>query len=121
VLAVLDAADGHHAHALRAATELGRLRCRVFQTTLLRAETHALLIARLGAPAARRWLSSPRPPTVRADPEDELRGERIVIRYRDKDFSLCDAIAFAVMERLRATTAFTLDRHFQQYGFETLP
>ena len=39
---MLDAVDANHARALRAATELARLRCRVFQTTLLRAdkETH---------------------------------------------------------------------------------
>src|SRR5439155_1546561 len=80
---------------------LARLRCRVFQTTFLRAETHALLRARLGAGAARQWLSAPASPTVRPEPADEVRGERIVIRYRDKDFSLCDAIAFAVMDRLR--------------------
>ena len=49
MLAVLDAADANHARALRAATELARLRCRVFQTTLLRAETHALLLSRVNA------------------------------------------------------------------------
>ena len=121
VLALLDASDADHAPALRAATELARLRCRLFQTTLLRVETHALLLARLGAGAARRWLSSPAPPTVRPEPAEEAGGERIVIRYRDKDFSLCDAIAFAVMERLRARPAFTFDRHFRQYGFSTVP
>jgi len=26
-----------------------------------------------------------------------------------------------VMERLKARTAFTFDRHFGQYGFETVP
>jgi len=121
VLAVLDAADANHARALRAATELARLRCRLFQTTLLRAETHALLLSRLGAAAARRWLASPPPATIRPDPADDARGERIVLRYRDKDFSLCDAIAFAVMERLKTPAVFTFDRHFEQYGFETVP
>jgi len=58
---------------------------------------------------------------VRPEPEDEARGERIVLRYRDKNFSLCDAVAFAVMERLRAETAFTFDRHFSQYGFAVVP
>lgn len=118
---MLDTADTNHARALRAATELARLRCRVFQTTLLRAETHALLLSRLGAEAARRWLSSPPPVTLRPEPMDDARGERIVLRYRDKTFSLCDAIAFAVMERLKVDVAFTLDRHFRQYGFETRP
>ena len=121
VLAVLDAADANHARGLRAATELARLRCRLFQTMLLRVETHALLLSRLGAEAARRWLSSPPSPTVRPGPADESRGERIVIRHRDKDYSLCDAIAFAVMERMNVAIAFTFDRHFRQYGFETIP
>ena len=118
---MLDASNTHHARALRTSTDLARLRCRVFQTTFLRAETHALLLARLGADAARQWLSARASPTVRPEPADEVRGERIVIRYRDKDFSLCDAIAFAVMDRLRARTAFTFDRHFSQYGFDTIP
>src|SRR5262249_20174791 len=94
ILAVLDRADQNHAAALRAATQLARLRCRLFQSTWLRAETHALLIARVGADPARRWLSSPPSPTVRPDAADEARGEAIVKRYRDKDFSLCDAVSF---------------------------
>ena len=39
------------------------------------------------------------------------------MKYQDKDFSLTDAISFAVMERLQITQAFTFDRHFAQYGF----
>ncbi len=121
VLAVLDAADANHAEALRTATELARQRCRLFQTTFLRVETHALLLSRLGADAARRWLAAPRPATLRPQPNDEAHGEGIVLRYRDKEFSLCDAIAFAVMERVKARTAFTFDRHFRQYGLEAVP
>ena len=38
-----------------------------------------------------------------------------------KDFSLCDALPFAVMERRSVRTAFSVDRHFRQYGrFEIL-
>jgi predicted nucleic acid-binding protein len=36
--------------------------------------------------------------------------------YDDKDFSLCDAISFAVMERRSARIAFAFDSHFRQYG-----
>jgi predicted nucleic acid-binding protein len=121
VLAVLDAADANHGEALRTATDLARQRCRLFQTSFLRVETHALLLARLGADAARRWLVAPRPPTLRPEPGDEARGESVVRRCRDKEFSLCDAIAFAVMERVRARAAFTFDRHFRQYGFDAVP
>lgn len=121
VLAVLDAADRQHAAALRAATDLARLRCRPFQTTYLRVETHALLLARLGHDAARQWLAEVPTPIVRPDALDETRGEGIVVRYRDKDFRLCDAISFAVMRRLRVRTAFTFDRHFAQYGLDVVP
>lgn len=121
ILAMLDSADSNHAPALRAATELARLRCRTFQTTLLRAETHALLLARLGAGPARAWLAEPARSLIRPEPQDETRGESIVARYKDKDFSLCDAVSFAVMERLHAAAAFTFDRHFRQYGLETVP
>ena len=121
VLAVLDAADRNHASAVVTATELARLRCRVFQTTWLRAETHALLLVRLGHEAARCWLSEPTLPTVRPEPADELAAEVIVKRFRDKDYSLCDALSFTVMRRLKVAAAFTFDRHFRQYGLATCP
>jgi len=37
-------------------------------------------------------------------------------RYADKDFSLTDAISFAVMEWLGISVALSLDRHFVEYG-----
>jgi predicted nucleic acid-binding protein len=121
VLAILDAADRNHAPAILAAAELVRLRCRVFQTSWLRAETHALLLVRLGHEAARRWLSEPPPSTVRPQPIDETEAEAVVNRYRDKSYSLCDALSFTIMERLKATAAFTFDRHFRQHNLPTFP
>lgn len=121
VLAALDQGDARHAEAIRTATELLRLRCRRFQTMALRIETHALLLARLGPAAAREWLASPPTPTVPVELVDEARGERIILRHTDKDYSLCDAISFAAMERLHSRVAFTFDRHFRQYGFEVVP
>lgn len=119
---MLDAADTNHARAVVAATDLARLRCRVFQTSWLRAETHALLLTRLGHDPARRWLSAPATHApVRPEPADEAEGEAIVKRFRDKDFSLCDAVSFAVMKRLKAHVAFTFDRHFRQFGLAAFP
>jgi predicted nucleic acid-binding protein len=37
-------------------------------------------------------------------------------RHADKDWSLCDAISFVVMDARRIGTAFSFDRHFRQYG-----
>jgi predicted nucleic acid-binding protein len=33
---------------------------------------------------------------------------------------MCDAVSFAVMERLGISAAFTFDAHFAQYGWSVL-
>jgi predicted nucleic acid-binding protein len=58
---------------------------------------------------------------VRVRSRDEDRAWQIITQYSDKDFSLTDAISFAVMERLGIKTAFSLDRHFTQFGWQTIP
>ena len=58
---------------------------------------------------------------VRVSMRDERRARAIVAQYSDKDFSLTDAMSFAVMERLGIGAAFTLDDHFAQYGFTPMP
>jgi predicted nucleic acid-binding protein len=35
--------------------------------------------------------------------------------------SLVDFSSFEIMRRLGIRSAFTFDRHFRQYGFETFP
>ena len=37
-------------------------------------------------------------------------------RYPDQDWTLCDAVSFAVLEARRIRTAFTFDHHFRQHG-----
>jgi hypothetical protein len=54
---------------------------------------------------------------IRATLRDEAAGREIIYRYDDKDFSLTDAISFAVMRRLGITTAFSFDRDFIRFGF----
>lgn len=51
---------------------------------------------------------------------DQRRAREILQRYDDKDFSLTDALSFAVMERLAIPNAFTFDHHFAQYGLNVL-
>lgn len=54
--------------------------------------------------------------TVRVLPREEERARQIIAGHADKDWSLCDAISFAVLEHRGVRTAFSFDRHFQQYG-----
>jgi predicted nucleic acid-binding protein len=99
-------------------------RWQTFTTNFVIAEAHALLLARIGHDVAARFvleLDRDRGTTVvRASLADEQHARRIIEGYRDKDFSLTDAISFAVMERLDIPYAFTFDRHFAQYGVQVL-
>jgi predicted nucleic acid-binding protein len=54
--------------------------------------------------------------------DDHRRAVELVRAHEDKTYSLCDAVSFVVMERLRIRRAASFDRHFRQYGrFDVLP
>lgn len=55
------------------------------------------------------------------DKVTENNGWQIFRKHGDKDFSFTDCTSFALMEREMIRTAFTFDRDFLQYGFETVP
>ncbi|MFQ5666251.1 MAG: type II toxin-antitoxin system VapC family toxin [Candidatus Binatia bacterium] len=116
VLALLDADDADHKAARVIAGRLASERRRCFITNYIEAEAHALLLRRLGRSIAREWLLTARLPTFRVLPREEERAKEIVGSYADKDWSLCDAISFAVLEQRGVRTAFSFDRHFRQYG-----
>ena len=42
-------------------------------------------------------------------------------RFEDQEFTLNDAVSFAVMNTAGITTAFTFDVHFKIAGFRTVP
>jgi len=65
---------------------------------------------------AREWLLTGGLPVMRALPDEEDRGREIIARHSDKDWSLCDAISFAILDVRGIRRAFTFDRHFLQYG-----
>ena len=118
--ALVDADDINH---LRAAAVSGTVRGRIFTTNYVLAETHALLLRRLGRSTAIQFLNETdrdRTIVVRVSLTDERRVREIITTHDDKDYSLTDATSFAVMERLRIGAAFTFDRHFLQYGFAVL-
>lgn len=117
IYALLDRSDANHHRAvtlLRRIRDEGRL---VVLTNFIVAETHALILARLGYGPARLWLKGLRWPVERVRAEDEERARGIIFAYEDKTFSYTDATTFAVMERTGTRVAFAFDRHFLQFGF----
>ena len=112
--------DGNHRAALAIWERLRRERLVPFTTSSVVAETHALLVSRAGPGAARDWLRAVPVSETWVTEDDYARGRRIVEAHRDKSFTVTDATSFAVMERLGTRTAFTFDRHFDQYGLERL-
>jgi predicted nucleic acid-binding protein len=121
ILALLDADDADHERAVRAAQRIASERRPSFITNYIEAEAHALLLHKLGRALALEWLLRGGLPILRVLPREEERAREILSRHADKDWSLCDAISFAVIELREVRTAFSFDRHFRQYGrFEVL-
>ena len=121
--ALVDRSEADYAPARIVQSRLQAERWRLFTTNFILAETHALVLTRRNRYDALRVLREidhSLTTIVRAEADDERRAREILERYDDEDFSLTDAISFAVMERLRIGHAFTFDRHFAQYGFAVL-
>lgn len=116
ILALLDADDADHEGAVAVAGQLASERRPSFITNYIEVEAHALLLRKLGRALAREWLLTGGLPVIRARPEEEDRAREIIARRSDKDWSLCDAISFAVLDLRGIRRAFTSDRHFLQYG-----
>lgn len=90
-------------------------------TNLVVAESHALLARRAGGRAALAFVRHVRqPPNVVVESREALEHDAIeewLARFEDQDFSLTDAVSFAVMRERGITEALTLDRHFVIAGF----
>ena len=92
-------------------------------TNFVLAETHALLLNRIGHIAAIRFLNTffqSSMTLIRVTEADETSARQIIFAASDKDYSYTDATSFAVMNRLHIKVAFTLDHHFAQQGFQVL-
>jgi predicted nucleic acid-binding protein len=116
ILALLDADDADHARAVAVARQIASEARPSFITNYIEVEAHALLVKKLGRAIARQWLLTGGLPVVRALPAEEQRAREILARHTDKDWTLCDALSFAILDARRVARAFTFDHHFQQYG-----
>jgi predicted nucleic acid-binding protein len=115
ILALLDADDFDHARAVAIARQIASEKRPGFITNYIEAEAHALLLRKLGRTLAREWLLTGGLPVIRVLQEEEDRAREIIARHSDKNWSLCDAISFAVLDVREIRRAFTFDRHFLQY------
>lgn len=115
-------ARSHVASALR---ESIRKRYRILTTNLIVAETHALLLRRLGHRVAVTFVrevgSAPNVVVESSRELEELALRDWLERFEDENFSLTDAVSFAVMSERRIRNALTLDHHFAVAGFEVVP
>jgi len=116
ILALLDADDADHARAVAVAREIASEGRPSFITNYAEAEAHALLVRKLGRTIARQWLLTGGLPVVPVLPAEEHKAKDILARHADKDWTLCDAISFAVVDSRHVSRAFTFDHHFRQYG-----
>jgi len=117
--AALNRKDAAHREARRLFSQAREERWSLFTTNFVVAETPALILMRRGRNRAWQFLQSiyaGNTNVVRVEERDERRARSIIERYEDKDFSYCDAISFAVMERLSIAEVISFDEHFRQYG-----
>jgi len=118
--AALNRKDQYHQEAAMLFDQAVAEEWRVLTSNFVVAETHALVLTRLGRDLAAEWLRSVPADVIRVTEQDEAKARRIIFGYQDKEFSYCDATSFAVMERLRIRSVMAFDPHFAQYGKFTL-
>ena len=116
ILALLDADDADHERAVAAVQRIAAEKRPSFITNYIEAEAHALLLRKLGRTIAREWLLTGGLTVLRVLPNEEQQAKEILIRHTDKDWTLCDAVSFAVLDARHVRRAFTFDHHFRQYG-----
>jgi hypothetical protein len=113
-----------HTDAKRLAQELEAKHAQLVTTDYVLDETYTLLRSVLGhrqAVAFGREIQKGGITIVQVDQAVQQEAWAIFSRFADKDFSFTDCTSFVVMRREKIPVAFTLDRHFHQYGLRTLP
>ncbi len=112
--------DASSAQALRIMARLAGEQASLVTSNFVIAETHALLLNRIGRAAAVRFLEavfSGSTRIIRVLEADETKAREIIRHLSDKDYSYTDATSFAIMERLHIKEALSFDEHFVQFGF----
>ena len=118
----LNPRDALHANAVATFTSIVAESRLLVTSNLVVAETHALILRRMGRDIAAGWLERMEDFNIVFETEEDSEAAQdIIARHDDKDFSYADAVSFALMERLGIGVAFAFDDDFRQYGLEVIP
>ena len=122
---LVDPEDRAHAAVAQAMRSAITTRRRIVTSNLVVAETHALIMRRINRVAALAFLREVvRAPTlvISSTPELEIAATGDWLeRYDDQEFSLTDAVSFAIMKERGIRDALAVDHHFAAAGFAILP
>lgn len=117
--------DQEHERAVKIWAGLRKEQRQLITTNLVLAESHALILRRLGIQAADAFLEPLLSTTgcrviwVDAELAGAAR-DRWLKRFSDQPFTLTDAVSFEVMHREGLREAFTFDHDFRRAGFVQL-
>lgn len=124
-VALADRDDRHHQEAASLYPELLRNYGRLVTSDLVVSEVYVILRRALGYSHAMSFLegvkASPRIQEVFSTEDLEEQAVSILKQYADQDFSLTDAVSFALMRSRHISKAFAFDSHFSTAGFAVLP
>lgn len=124
-IALSDTRDKYHGQAVDQFHSLLEDRSGLITTNLVLAEVYTLIRRTGGYKPAMRFLRSTRESihleVIYSDRDLEDGAEEILRKYKDQDFSLVDAISFALMRERGIERAFAFDRHFIVAGFQLIP
>lgn len=100
----------------------------LYLSVLIAAETHRLILHKLGIEAGRRFIDQLFLQVGRgfvivlsATWETTIEARQILVKYGDQDITLTDATSAILMRKNRIETAVGHDRHFEMMGFVRMP
>lgn len=120
--ALVDSDDANHKAA---AAFLAANTMQLITTNFIFSETVNLIRYRIGHEATlsfgQKLMESNLARVIAVTSADEERAWDIFSKFRDQDFSFVDCTSFAVMERMKLSTAFGFDRHFSVMKYAVVP
>lgn len=126
IVALVDADDVHHTHAVEFLNELREVGdVSLLLTDHIFDETMTVVKRRMGSRVAvstgQRLRKSRLFQRLRISEEDDDAAWEIFSRYVDKEWSYTDCSCLAVMRRMGISEALSFDHHFDQMGVTRLP